>query len=93
MCWPHWRRVPKALNRAIFDTYAYGPIADYRANVAEAARVIQEKEAPRPHECARDCSAELIADVKHNGTCLRGWCPHVRSGGHAIGDSDGDDGA
>ena len=22
MCWPHWRRVPKALNRAVFDTYA-----------------------------------------------------------------------
>lgn len=44
MCWPHWRRVPKALNRAIFDTYANGPMADYRANVAEAIRVIQEKE-------------------------------------------------
>ncbi len=22
MCWPHWRRVPKPLNRAVFDTYA-----------------------------------------------------------------------
>jgi len=22
MCWPHWRRVPKALNRAVFDTFA-----------------------------------------------------------------------
>jgi hypothetical protein len=44
MCWPHWRRVPKALNRAIFDTYANGPITDYRANVAEAVRVIQQKE-------------------------------------------------
>ena len=21
MCWPHWRRVPKALNRAVFDTF------------------------------------------------------------------------
>lgn len=21
MCWPHWRRVPKALNHAVFDTY------------------------------------------------------------------------
>ena len=45
MCWPHWRRVPKALNRAIFDTYANGPRAAYDANVAEAIRVIQEKEA------------------------------------------------
>lgn len=45
MCWPHWRRVPKALNRAIFDTYANGPHDAYRANVEEAVRVIQEKEA------------------------------------------------
>ena len=22
MCWPHWRRVPKSLNRAVFDTFA-----------------------------------------------------------------------
>jgi hypothetical protein len=45
MCWPHWRRVPKVLNRAIFSTYASGPRADYLANVEEAVRVIQEKEA------------------------------------------------
>ncbi len=45
MCWPHWRRVPKALNRAIFDTYARGPVESYRANVAEAIQVIQGKEA------------------------------------------------
>lgn len=50
MCWPHWRRVPKALNRAIFDTYANGPINAYRANVAEAVRVIQEKEAASSNE-------------------------------------------
>ena len=45
MCWPHWRRVPKALNRAIFDTYRNGPRAAYQANVTEAVRVIQAKEA------------------------------------------------
>lgn len=44
MCWPHWRRVPKALNRAIFETYASGPRVSYRENVAEAVRVIQQKE-------------------------------------------------
>ena len=21
MCWPHWRRVPKPLNHAVFDTF------------------------------------------------------------------------
>ena len=45
MCWPHWRRVPKALNRAIFHTCAHGPRTAYEENVAEAVRVIQEKEA------------------------------------------------
>lgn len=45
MCWPHWRRVPKVLNRAIFDTYLNGPTGAYRENVAEAVRIIQEKEA------------------------------------------------
>ena len=45
MCWPHWRRVPKVLNRAIFDTCAFGPADVYRANVAEAIAVIQAKEA------------------------------------------------
>lgn len=45
MCWPHWKRVPKALNRAIFETYANGPRADYLANVEQAVSVIQAKEA------------------------------------------------
>lgn len=45
MCWPHWRRVPKQLNRAIFATYAGGPREAYRANVAEAVRIVQEKDA------------------------------------------------
>ncbi len=44
MCWPHWRRVPRHLNRAIFDTYANGPQEAYRANVDEAIRVVQTKE-------------------------------------------------
>lgn len=44
MCWPHWRRVPRALNKAIFATYRLGPKADYDANVAEAIRIVIEKE-------------------------------------------------
>jgi hypothetical protein len=36
MCWPHWRRVPRALNKAIFATCAYGPHGAYLAHVAEA---------------------------------------------------------
>lgn len=44
MCWPHWRRVPKALNRAIFQTYRNGPTESYRSNVDEAVRIVVEKE-------------------------------------------------
>lgn len=47
MCLPHWRRVPRALNKAIFATC--GRVgrdrALYDANVAEAVRIVQEKEA------------------------------------------------
>jgi hypothetical protein len=44
MCWPHWRGLPRRLKDAIFETYRNGPIEDYRANVAEAVRIIKEKE-------------------------------------------------
>lgn len=44
MCWPHWRRVPRALNKAIFYTYQHGPRADYRANVAAAISAVTAKE-------------------------------------------------
>jgi hypothetical protein len=48
MCLQHWRRVPRALNKAIFETYANGTrdsFRAYRANRAEAIRVVNEKEA------------------------------------------------
>lgn len=44
MCWPHWRRVPKVLNKAIFATCGRDPEA-YAANVEAAVSVIQAKEA------------------------------------------------
>jgi hypothetical protein len=45
MCWPHWRRVPKALNRAIFETYRSRSWEEYGANRDEAIRIVNEKEA------------------------------------------------
>jgi hypothetical protein len=45
MCWPHWRRVPRPLNKAIFETYANGPREEYLANRSEAIRIVNEKEA------------------------------------------------
>jgi hypothetical protein len=44
MCWPHWRRVPRALNHAVFDTYrnlrrdpqAYGQARDAAIAAVEA---------------------------------------------------------
>jgi hypothetical protein len=44
MCWPHWRRVPKELNRAIFDTYRRRAWDEYRANRDEAICVVNFKE-------------------------------------------------
>jgi len=47
MCWPHWRRVPKALNRAVFDTYANlrNDVAAYRQARAAAIAAVEAKEA------------------------------------------------
>lgn len=45
MCWPHWCRVPKAVNRAIFATYAAGKGADYDQHVADAVAAVVAKEA------------------------------------------------
>lgn len=47
MCWPHWRRVPKALNHAVFDTYrnmARDPNA-YREARDAAIAAVEAKEA------------------------------------------------
>lgn len=44
MCWPHWRGLPRRLKDAIFETFRNGPAEDYRSNVAEAVRLIDEKE-------------------------------------------------
>ena len=47
MCWPHWRRVPKSLNRAVFDTYANlrrDPTA-YRQARDAAIAAVEAKEA------------------------------------------------
>lgn len=47
MCWPHWRRVPKALNHAVFDTFRNigGDPAAYRQARDAAIAAVEEKEA------------------------------------------------
>lgn len=47
MCWPHWRRVPKALNHAVFDTYRNlrADPAAYRQARDAAIAAVEEKEA------------------------------------------------
>jgi len=47
MCWPHWRRVPKILNHAVFETFATcrsEPEA-YRKARSAAIDVVENKEA------------------------------------------------
>ena len=46
MCWPHWSRVPRALNHAVFDTFGSihsDPTAYLQARDAAIAAV-EEKE-------------------------------------------------
>lgn len=44
MCWPHWRGLPRRLKDAIFETHRTGMGEDYHANVAQAEKLIDEKE-------------------------------------------------
>jgi hypothetical protein len=50
MCWPHWRRVPKALNHAVFDTFRNlraDPEAYRQARDAAIAAVAEKEAAGR----------------------------------------------
>jgi hypothetical protein len=50
MCWPHWRRVPKALNRAVFDTFRnlrHDPAAYRQARDAAISAVVEKDAAER----------------------------------------------
>ena len=46
MCWPHWRRVPRALNHAVFDTFRNlrSDPAAYRQARDAAISAVEEKE-------------------------------------------------
>jgi len=47
MCWPHWRRVPKALNHAVFETYRNmaNDVSAYRSARDAAIEAVEAKEA------------------------------------------------
>lgn len=46
MCWNHWRRVPRALNHAVFDTFRNirSDPAAYRQARDAAISAVEEKE-------------------------------------------------
>lgn len=44
MCWPHWRGLPRRLKDAIFETFRERRWDEYRANVEQAVKLIDEKE-------------------------------------------------
>lgn len=48
MCWPHWRRVPRPLNHAVFDTYR--------------AMVVGGVEEVRNYEQARDAAVAAVVE-------------------------------
>lgn len=52
MCWPHWRRVPKPLNHAVFDTYhnlRHDPEA-YRQARDAAIAAVEAKESDEKNQ-------------------------------------------
>jgi hypothetical protein len=46
MCWPHWKRVPRAINHAVFDTFRNEGVRSegYRQARAAAIGAVEEKE-------------------------------------------------
>lgn len=58
MCWPHWRRVPKALNHAVFETYED---ARGRELGGEALR-----EATANYRQARDAAIAAVVEKELN---------------------------
>jgi hypothetical protein len=55
MCWPHWRRVPRILQRGVWDTFNslgrhtdapdyFERHANYRKAAADAIAAVEEKE-------------------------------------------------
>lgn len=66
MCWPHWRRVPKALNRAVFDTFADWQAA--RRNDPGGERMA---EATAAYRQARDAAIAAV-EAKESDEAERG---------------------
>lgn len=54
MCWPHWRRVPKALNHAVFDTYRAMQSANRKGLTVPA------DDAARSYRQARDAAIAAV---------------------------------
>lgn len=61
MCWPHWRRVPKALNRAVFDTFA--DLQAARRNDPGGQRMSEVTDAYRQ---ARDAAIDAVNTKEAN---------------------------
>lgn len=66
MCWPHWRRVPKFLNGAVFETYRRYERASARAkqggkSIEETAALMHElTEAHDAYMKARSDAIEAV---------------------------------
>lgn len=56
MCWPHWRRVPKSLNHAVFDTFG----------TMQRAHGVDRIEAARDYQQARDAAVAAVVEKETN---------------------------
>lgn len=76
MCWPHWCRVPKALNRAIFATVHDRPRTEYRKHVSAAiAAVVAKEKAGGPTPTAT-C---VIPNCRKRAPAAEPFCPEHRA--------------
>lgn len=67
MCWAHWRRVPRAIQRVIWASN-YQAHPDYEASRLAARAVIGEKEGNPPTPAEKD----LVARYLHLPTTMEG---------------------
>lgn len=56
MCWPHWRRVPKPLNHAVFDTFG----------TMQRAHGVDRIEAARNYRMARDAAIAAVVEKERS---------------------------
>jgi hypothetical protein len=63
MCWPHWRRVPKLLRNAVWDTFGrYSRLASAPGTFSTPEREAEFFEAKRQYHAAADGAVAAVEE-------------------------------